>query len=302
MHSNSIPSIAIIVVTYNSDVESLKCNLAAMAPHFMIVICDNSTDEQKRNRIRDFTVVANIAYLSMTGNQGIAYAQNKGFIFAKEAGVDFVLLLDDDSVFSPESIRQLANSLISLQSQGHKVGMIGARAFSHQGKDLSNAPIIGGGLTPCSLMTSSGSLIPVSVLVDVGGMDESLFIDCVDFEWGWRALDKGYQLLLNDSIRFQHALGQGEITRMGMTLRVPAPIRHYYQTRNVLRLLARPYIPTKWKIRQVLAILTKFVIFTLFVPPRLARGGFMIRGLLDAIRGRMGVLNSRLDTTSAIQQ
>lgn len=291
MYSTPTPTIGIIIVTYNSNIESLKYNLIDIISYFTIIICDNSTDEGAQSRIRDFADTAGLVYLSMGGNRGIAFAQNMGITFAQKNGLDFVLLLDDDSRFSPESIQQLSISLISLQAQGLKVGMVGARAFSHEGKDLSNATAVRGGFTPCSLMTSSGSLIPMSALVDIGGMDESLFIDCVDFEWGWRALDKGYQLLLNDNIRFQHTLGQGEITRMGITLRVPAPIRHYYQTRNALKLLTRPYIPMKWKIRQTIAVIAKFIIFPLLVSPRLARGRFMFRGFLDALRGRLGGLD-----------
>ncbi|END16895.1 putative rhamnosyltransferase domain protein, partial [Escherichia coli P0301867.8] len=39
---------------------------------------------------------------------------------------------------------------------------------------------------------SSGSLTKVDVFKKIGLFDEDLFIDYVDYEWGWRALEKNF--------------------------------------------------------------------------------------------------------------
>ena len=46
-------------------------------------------------------------------------------------------------------------------------------------KDLSSSIIV--------------NIINNNIILDVGLMDESLFIDWVDFEWCWRAKSKGYK-------------------------------------------------------------------------------------------------------------
>jgi rhamnosyltransferase len=277
-----------IIVTYNSRLDDSWINLIELSKIISIIICDNSTDEITLNNNSEFSRKYKLEYKGMDGNKGIAFAQNYGIIHALNNNFEFVFLIDDDSCFSTECLSDLTHSYHTLTSIGRKVGALSARAISAQGIDLSNVKKGPDGYTPCSLLTSSGALIPTSTIKEVGLMDAGLFIDYVDFDWGWRAIYTGYELILADSISFQHALGIGDINICGYKLKNQTPIRHYYQTRNLIRMLGRRHVPLSWKTRQVAASIVKFFLFGFFVKPRKARTIYFIRGLFDGIKRKIG--------------
>lgn len=57
------------------------------------------------------------------------------------------------------------------------------------------------------MLISSGSLIPVDALVEVGMNNSSLFIDLVDFEWCYRAKYAGYHVLMTSNVTMKHNVG-----------------------------------------------------------------------------------------------
>lgn len=282
-------SILGILVSYNTEPAGFLQLLDRFSSTVPLVVCDNSTDKEIRARLQEHTQARNMTYLPMNGNVGIGHAQNLGIEYAKTRNAAFVLLIDDDSHLSATDALQLREAYWQLRAAGEKVGAVSARAVSADGKNLSNVSDPGQlGFTPCPLLNSSGTLIPVEVLAEVGGLDERLFIDLVDFDWGWRALRKGFGLFIAEGVRFQHALGIGAIQALGLRAGIPNPIRHYYQTRNTLFLMTRPHVPLHWKVSQVFNLIIKIAFYPIFVAPRLVRLSHFSRGLFDAMTGAMG--------------
>jgi len=274
-----------VVVTYNSNLEQLKNSLICLTAQCKVVVVDNSTHNLRAAEIRDMCGLFNVHYLSLDGNLGIARAQNEGISFARECGATDILLMDDDSLAAPTLINHLLNarerSLVNPL-------VVSARTISFSGKDLSNRNAKSvDGLTLCTELTSSGTLIPVSLFDLVGNFDESLFIDCVDFEWGWRAMDKGVKLALCDQVFIQHRLGQA--TRLGF--RIPSPVRHYYQYRNVLRMIVRSRAPLRWRVGQSIKLPFKILLIVLLADSRITRLRFAAWGIVDALIGRSGQFN-----------
>jgi rhamnosyltransferase len=284
-------SVVAIVVAYNTNVESLRTNLLGLVPASKILICDNSTNLQIRDQLAELASSQHLYYLPMHGNKGIAYAQNRGIEFARDLGANCILFVDDDSRPLPDMLGKLVGSYQTLLKSKAKVGAVGALAISSKGQSLSGISKGHGEVISRPLMMSSGSLIPMSTIEQVGMMDESLFIDFVDFDWSWRARSNGYGLYLVNNACFRHSLGVGIANILGFKLKVPIPVRHYYQFRNALRMLLRPYVPAAWKSMQVPAFAARFILFSLFVPPRRKRVFYMLRGLMDGIIGRVGALN-----------
>jgi rhamnosyltransferase len=273
-----------IVVTLDSDVEELATNLAECRECMQVVLCDNSEGDASRTAIRTFAESRDIAYFSMDGNRGIGCAQNRGIAYAEQAGAEFILLLDDDSRFTCSALSRLLDRYRELKFEGNRIGAVcGCPVDRHQAassnSNQTSNPV------QCRDMMSSGSLIPMEVLRDVGFMDESLFVDYVDFEWGWRAIARGYGVYLAADVSFSHALGDGIKTVAGMEIKLKSPIRHYYQTRNALRLLRRPYVPMTWKMKNLVMTLGKCLAFPIFVPPRSQRALYVVRGFKDGVWG-----------------
>lgn len=283
-----------ILITYNTDPESLYKLLNHLSGQADIIICDNSIDTASSSIICKIAFEHQVEYIAMHNNIGIGAAQNHGIEMAWQRNYEFVFFIDDDSIPDPSLVQHLIEVYRQLMASGVKVGALGARARDSLGADISNAVQGKNIATACSQMMSSGTLIPTKVLRDVGLMDELLFIDCVDFDWGWRAIVKGYQLFLASGCYFQHSLGEGYLSFGSLRLGIPSPVRHYYQYRNILLMLTKPYVPNMWKIKQLVALMVKLVIFPCLIAPRKQRIRYMLRGIADWRRGHWGKCSMEL--------
>ena len=270
-----------IIVTYNSDLIRLNATLESLSQQAHIVVCDNSEDAQSVASIKALAKRLNIYYLPMPSNVGVAAAQNAGILFSKQFSPKYFLLMDDDSIPAPDLISSLLYAYHKLSSRGVSVGSVGARAFDPNGIDVSTTKASNNEFDKCVNMMNSGALIPSVAIDDVGLMDESLFIDCVDFEWGWRAQQKKYELYLVNAAVIEHLLGDKSFQFLGIRKGVPSPIRHYYQFRNILNMLFKNYVPIRWRIKQFFFLFMKLLFFSVFVKPRLSRLTFMLRGVRD---------------------
>ena len=97
-------------------------------------------------------------------------------------------------------------------------------------------------------LSSSGCLIAMDALAEVGGMEDRLFIDYVDTEWCLRAIYKGYSLFGVGSACMQHDLGDAFVNLFSRTVPVHSSLRYYYLIRNGLWLLRQPWVSSAWKI------------------------------------------------------
>lgn len=274
---------AAVIVTFRTDIARLEKILRQLVTQCGVVICDNTDDEQQSRSIEAAAHRHGATYIGLGGNAGIAKAQNVGIQASWERGAEHVLLLDDDSV-PPDGLVKALH--LSMEKSKDRLAVVGARTFS-SGRDISNAGYAGD-LTPCRELMSSGTLISKRVFDTVGPFDEGLFIDGVDFDWGWRAQSLGIPLYLSADAVIEHRLGIGDVGVGGLRMRLPSPIRHYYQYRNMLRLMTRPYTPWKWRASQALRLPTKLVLLGLFAPRRIERLRLAFMGIRDAVTGRQG--------------
>lgn len=278
-------NIVAVVVTYNSPIERLTESLSVLADQCTVVVVDNSTQSTSREEIRLICDQIGVFWLSLGGNFGIAHAQNIGIAWARKRNAIDIILIDDDSIPSKSFLEEMLEARKT--SRIHPV-VVSARTISEDGKDISNrAPEEATGLTPCSELTSSGTIIPMVVFDRVGFFDERLFIDCVDFEWGWRARALGVPLLLCDGVTIQHRLGEN--TRLGF--RLPSPVRHYYQYRNILITIFQSKAPLRWRFSQLVKLPVKLMLITLFADHRTHRLRYAAYGIRDFFSGRIGKFN-----------
>jgi len=274
-----------VVVTYNSQIERLRESLSILTGQCTVVVVDNSTNASSREEIRLVCEHTSVFCLSLGDNFGIAHAQNIGISWARANSAVDILLMDDDSIPSPSLVVDLIKARRASQLP---LVVVSARTIDENGKDLSNCGSKDtGGLTSCNELTSSGTLISSKVFDRVGVFNERLFIDCVDFEWGWRAISLGVPLVLCNNASIRHKLG--EETRFG--LRLPSPIRHYYQYRNVSMMLVRSVAPFSWRLQQLLKLPIKLFLILVIADRRFERLRYAVWGLYDFFRGQTGRFN-----------
>lgn len=220
--------VAAAIVTFNPSVEDLQVSLANLSRQVSrIVIVDNNS----RNINAISTTVCsfdNVLLLKNSQNRGVATALNQIFSWAYGEGFDWVLTLDDDSYVPGNMLKQYQ---LCLNKASGKIGIVcpllknrrdGVVFHSKRSKD------------EC---ITSGSLTSVVAWKEVGGFDDWLFIDGVDFDFSKRMFRIGYQILECSSVLMMHQIGDSRsIHILGKSPIIwnHSPFRQYYIQRNAI--------------------------------------------------------------------
>lgn len=297
-----VPLVCAVVVSYHPDPAALSevCQRVAGQVGAVVVVDNGSRGPWKRGLasvLRD----KRGALLEQADNIGLAAAQNIGIDWARRHGFEYVLILDQDSMPAQDMVAGLWDALQGLPPDP-PVAAVGPRF--HDFREDRDAPFVRIGFpfnrkiwstskeatVSCSLLISSGSLIPMSVLNHVGAMNEGLFIDNVDLEWGFRAQAHGYALYgVNDAV-MEHRLGDAR-RRLpfgwGQVV-VHGPVRLYFMMRNRLRLYRMSHVPRIWIAQDIPRLLVKLFLFGVLVGPRWRNLRAMWRGMRDGLEGGQG--------------
>lgn len=299
MVNDAPAAVCAVAVTYRPRLESFGRLLDGVAGQVgAVVVVDNASPEA--SALAALVADRGATLLPQDSNAGLARAQNIGITWAREHGFTHVLVLDQDSLPAPEMVSRLLAAL-RRGSSSRRVAAVGPRFHEpREGRDYpfvsvrfpSSKKLWCDASEPdieTDFLISSGSLIPLSVLDAVGGMDEGLFIDNVDMEWSFRARSKGYVLVGVCGAVMTHELGEDRRELLGGYQQVVhSPVRLYYIMRNRVLLYRLPHTPRVWIAQDLLRLPLKFLIFAVLVAPRRRNVRFMLRGLWDAARNRRG--------------
>ncbi len=291
-----------VTVTFNPDPALLEAQLSALPQECLKIIVDNASELQSAERTAALAAaVPNTKLLRNSRNIGLAAALNGGVSAARRDAPEarFVLLLDQDSEPRAGSIAALVAAFGSLESMGYRVGCVGPLLLDattgrqhgfHQATRwrwhrLFPAPYTGRPVA-CTNLNGSGTLVPIGLFLELGGLDEELFIDHVDTAWSFRVLAAGYSLWGIPQAVFTHRMGSSSLQFWLCGWRVwpvrPAA-RHYYLFRNAVLLMRRRAVPRVWKFWAVGKLALTALIHGLFDPNRREQLRQMRRGLADGL-------------------
>ncbi len=299
-----------VVVTFNPERDVLLREFALLVSQVdKIWLVDNASSQSLADWVGGLPCAGKLELVQMSANLGLGAAQNAGIQLARAAGANHVLILDQDSEPMPDMVDRLLAACDRLQFSGVPVAAVApvysdsatgpASGFVRLGwLDFKKQTALPGQeVVEADFVISSGSLIPVSVLDNIGPMDESLFIDHVDTEWCLRAQSKGYRLFGVPGARMVHTLGDRRTRIWFLRWRNVAyhsPFRYYYIFRNGFLLQKRNYIPFKWKVAELLRCIKLFFYFGLFSKNRLSCLRMMIKGVRDGLRGIKGAYQVKM--------
>lgn len=291
-----------VVVAYRPDPNKFQANIESLLKQVERVVIVHNGHKWDWAFVPHYNS-SNIIFIHNGANLGVAAALNIGINIAKNSGADFVLLMDQDSYPVGDMVETLNRSLCTRVMHGDNVAAIGPILQDSQNASISRVSqarplcgkhaglVAGQDVVPTDFLISSGSLIPIRVLSEIGEMDETLFIDHVDTEWGLRARARGYVLLQSCRALMEHSLGERRLrVRLIRTRNVPLhkPFRYYYMVRNSIILYKRGYICRGWK-RFDLVRLAQIVLFmTVFHDMRFQVLRFMGKGFWDGLRNKDG--------------
>jgi len=229
---------------------------------------------------------ANAVVLQDGLNKGLGRALNLGIARATELGCDKVVLFDQDS--SPPS--SLIDGLQAALSGAGSRAVVGPLHIDDQTGRETAVVSFARSSTPLkrvSCLATSGMLFRLDE-APLEPFSEELFLDLVDFEWCWRMGQAGWSFYKAVNVPMAHRLGEGQRRFAGLTYHVPAPYRHYFQFRDTLRIVPRSYVPLYPKLRLLGILPLKLVAYPWLMDRGLERLGWMLRGVRDALLGRLG--------------
>jgi rhamnosyltransferase len=288
-----------VVVTWQPNLAVLGDLLAALATQVgWIIVVDNGTPNPSCHEF--LAQRSGITLVELGENRGLAHAMNVGIARARAMPqVTHVLLMDQDSVPEAGMVAALTSACGRL-AVNTRVAAVGPRF--RDPREPGDTPFVqirfpfnrklrcdGTCETiRCDFVISSGCLVPLAVLDDVGVMDDALFIDNIDLDWCFRASAAGYALHGVCAAHLRHSLGETRRHVPGLPrgIVVHSPRRLFYMMRNRVLLYRRAYTPRRWIAQDVPRVIVKFLLFALLVAPRRKNMRCMLAGLWVGARGR----------------
>jgi GT2 family glycosyltransferase len=251
------PAVAVVILSWNGREDTLACLASvarADAPGLTTIVADNgSTDgtvEAVADRFPDVELIQNGA------NLGFAGGNNAGIRRALELGVEYVLVLNNDTEVDPGFIGALvdeaarrpdAGALCSkiLFSDPNDVIWFAGASFDarsgYNGRQRGYRERDDGrfdDVVETDRACGAAMLVPREVLEKVGLFDDDLFAYSEDTDWSLRACEAGYRLYVAPASKVWHkvsAASGGE----------SSPVTLYYNLRNTIVVCER-HAPLGW--------------------------------------------------------
>lgn len=216
------------IVLYNPDIERLKENIAAIEKQ---VDCLLFIDNASKNLEEALDVIPSTAVvLKNEKNLGSATALNQICQYALDNGYEWALTLDQDSV--------VAHNLMSVYKEvagaNQHLGMICCKLVDRnfdtgEGKYKNDLYV-----TSC---ITSASYVNIMAWQDVGGFDDTMFIDRVDFDFCAALWKAGWGIYKTIKTEILHEIGHTRKVKVRGRMcdsNNEKPFRYYYIARNIL--------------------------------------------------------------------
>lgn len=216
------------IVTHNPEIGRLHENIAAIAPQVAcLYIYDNASGNLEEIETAIEGVGNETALIRADENEGMAIALNRLAHRALERGCSHIVFLDQDSIARPNLVTA------ELACAGDGVGIVAPLVID---RNEIEDTLCSGKVEFVPRAITSGALVDLGAFEAVGGYDERLFVDWVDFEFCANLRAHGYKILRTSATSILHELGHEEYVGR-VPRRNPAgklELRVYYRTNHAL--------------------------------------------------------------------
>lgn len=233
------PTVAVVVLTRENYEEASDCldSLETVQyPNCTVVVVDNGSEDGSFERLeREYewcTFVRNEENLGVTGGN------NVGIERALERGVDYVCLLNDDTLVTETFLAPL----VETAERAGDAAIVGGLNYHASTGEVHNAGAgfstrLGGRTLlydepraddpyPVDYVPTCLALVDAEFLEQHGPLDESYFLGMEDVDLAWRAREAGKRVLVTPESAIYHRLG---------TTSTRSPFSIYHRVRNRLQ-------------------------------------------------------------------
>lgn len=290
------------IITFNPDLDILQKNVSSIRDNDSpLVIVDNNSHNFREIKLvlQGCLNTASYYVIHNNINMGIGYALNQALDYAQQNKYDWLLTLDQDSVCENDYITTMQKYIAmdvglicpaqikdakwsKTLPQNNWINKFIVRLKKIFINQLYEAKIY------CPI--TSGSLMNVSAVNNVGGYDSDMFIDGIDFDVDLKLQKTGYKIVVCYEAKLNHNLGcpdSKSFLGINIVASGHSPERIYYMNRNSYRLLCRygAFVP-RWCIGNVIRSIIA-AIKNAFVSGRyMEYGSALLQGICDGIVGK----------------
>lgn len=244
------------------------------------VIVDNSDNKNEVSKY--FEEDSSYIYINMHGNHGIAAALNAGIEYLHSVNMDMALTMDQDSLFPTPDYSSIYQLIEKYKDEYSLIGLDVNKVDPSQ--EIVSVPY----------WITSGNFVNISDFYLAGKMNESLFIDYVDFDLGYRFKKAHLKIGYLSGYCITHTIGNPipiHILNKTFYALNHSPIRYYYRYRNAYYLyhyVDKEFFKKEYR-REMFGSLIKMFIFE---KKRNEKIKMIKKGLSDAKKKRLGKFNA----------
>lgn len=281
------------VVTYNPAVDfSERLNIIRHIVPFTVVV-DNASGRGGFQVVRSAVQKhVEIELVVNRSNLGIATALNQAVKIARARGYKWLLMFDQDTRPAHEILSKLSR-LWQAHPDRECIAVVGSNYSNPKtGRPIYRFKKGCNDYVKVAMCITSGSLISLDAVEDVGPFRDELFIDCVDTEMCLRLRKKDFGVIMSKEPLISHPIGDQTIRSiLGKTacLADHSAQRRYYIARNRLAMAGEFFLTAPGHIlRDLRALLEEMLILLLFQTEKKQKFLAYFKGIFHALTGRSG--------------
>ena len=268
------------IVLFNPEIDRLNENLSAISPQVeKVALIDNGSSNlaEIEKLIRQFP---NTELVRNTHNGGIAKALNQIIEFAAQHDYLWALTLDQDSVCR-EGLMDAYSKYLTQPNVAMMTCEIEDRNFKLEKEEKMETPFVY--IDKC---ITSACLTNVAASKAVGGFDETMFIDSVDFDFCAMLRKNGYQIIKVNYPGLLHEVGHTKTVRflhLELEVHNHSPFRTYYIIRNKIYMMRKhkDYLNIK---NETINLCLSIYLVLIYENQKLTKLRKIIKGLIDGFK------------------
>ena len=296
--------IGIVILNYNGHDDTVDC-LSSLSKiktdhDVKVVVVDNGSKEEQVPQIANSkSQTVHVELLHNTVNKGFSGGNNVGIEYCMKEGAEAVILLNNDTIVSPDFVERLVMASKHNDHQaiiGPKIYFAAGYEFhkeKYKKSEQGNVIWYAGGVidwknvyashrgvdevdkgqydeaSKTAFVTGCCMFIPKNIIQDIGMLDEAYFLYYEDVDYCMRARRKGHELWYEPSAHIWHKNARSS----GLS---GSDVQIYYQTRNRL-LFGMRYAPVRTKLALVRESISFFT-----------QGGERRNAIVDYFTGQLG--------------
>jgi GT2 family glycosyltransferase len=240
------PFVYIVILNWNNAPDTIAC-LTSVSDldysNYQTLVIDNGSTDGSKAKIK--TNHPSVEILALENNLGYALGNNVGIHYALEAGAEYILVLNNDTLVASNMLTEL----VKVAETDAKIGMVGPTMYCVEPPDTlfaagsfidwAKGETRNRGMfepitaypelkypEPVDYITGCAVLVRKELIETIGGLASSYYLNYEDAEWGVRARHYDFDVWYAPQAVMWH--------KVSASLGQASPANTYYMTRNAL--------------------------------------------------------------------